>query len=515
MDRRRIREGGERALCYREAEEESRVSEGFCGFNRSREIWLGDLRGCDNLLQGLDLVIFILRGGEATRDEEDRETFGTRSGFGLMVIFRSGLRFLGWKRGDRGGSGRKGPVLLITYSWMTRSFQTFTILFPTQGLIKDTSRSEQVLIAAFGRVVFYFAWTRDSFTIRFYYLYALFAWHDAYWYEDIRKVFQARGWYLASLSSVILVSLDKNMERSQFGQVTMVTVMGVGSALNDMGLMRWSQGANEEDFFLSHDWVKRLMCLSGSVHFVFIFLIFWVMFTNAVLLGCFGLYGSQIWYAWVLKGCLLICSLLGGWNAWNKFVDFGVWICFKSLQRRDQNFLLMQFDVHGREIKELVHMCFVGFGMWLGTEQNALAARTRGLRLVSLNQLQRVSLERLKVLVLGTYSSVIVIGSGASTDLYMSYVKRVIYLFGFFIIVYMFGFSIMVFIGPNLKGEVELDIMYRLGMEQGSIFFILKLFTMTVNLGVRWIIASWWLGFQGIIKPNFAKLLGVFIYNFK
>ena len=57
--------------------------------------------------------------------------------------------------------------------------------------------------------------------------------------------------------------------------------------------------------------------------------------------------------------------------------------------------------------------------------------------------------------------------------------------------------------------------MYILGMEQGSFFFILKLFTMTVNLGVRWIIAFWWLGFQGIIKPNFAKLLGVFIYNFK
>ena len=47
-----------------------------------------------------------------------------------------------------------------------------------------------------------------------------------------------------------MVLLDKNMGRSQFGQVTMVTVMGVGSALNDMGLMRWSQGANEEDFFL-------------------------------------------------------------------------------------------------------------------------------------------------------------------------------------------------------------------------------------------------------------------------
>ncbi|CAF1705236.1 unnamed protein product [Brassica napus] len=202
MDRRRIREGGERALCYREAEEESRVSEGFCGFNRSREIWLGDLRGCDNLLQGLDLVIFTLRGGEATRDEEDRETFGTRSGFGLMVIFRSGLRFLGWKRGDRGGSGRKGPVLLITYSWMTRSFQTFTILFPTQGLIKDTSRSEQCSTLLGHEIAL-----QSGFTI-----------------------------YMHCLLGMMLI--DKNMERSQFGQVTMVTVMGVGSALNDMGLMR-------------------------------------------------------------------------------------------------------------------------------------------------------------------------------------------------------------------------------------------------------------------------------------
>ncbi|XP_013638319.1 PREDICTED: uncharacterized protein LOC106343604 isoform X2 [Brassica oleracea var. oleracea] len=137
-DRRRIQEGGERALCYREDEEESRVSEGFCGFNRSREIWLGDLRGCDNLLEGLELVTFNLLRGEATRDEEDRETFGSRSGFGLMVIIRRCLRFLGWKRGDRGGSGRKGHLLLITYSWMTRALQTFTILFS-----KDTSRREQ------------------------------------------------------------------------------------------------------------------------------------------------------------------------------------------------------------------------------------------------------------------------------------------------------------------------------------------------------------------------------------
>ncbi|KAF2558956.1 hypothetical protein F2Q68_00013089 [Brassica cretica] len=184
-----------------EDEEESWVSEGSCGFNRSREICLGDLRGCDNLF--LELVIFNLRRGEATRDEEDRETFGSRSGFGLMVIIRRGLRFLGWKRRDRGGSGKKGHVLLITYSWMTRALQTFTILFPAQGLLKDTSRREQCSIL---------------------------------------------------LGHEIALESDKNMGRSQFGQVTMVTVMGVGSVLNDMRLMRWSQGANEEDFFLYHDW---------------------------------------------------------------------------------------------------------------------------------------------------------------------------------------------------------------------------------------------------------------------
>ncbi|KAF3560183.1 hypothetical protein F2Q69_00017035 [Brassica cretica] len=60
-----------------------------------------------------------------------------------MVIIRRGLRFLGWKRGDRGGSGRKGHVLLITYSWMTRALQTFTILFPAQGLLKDTSEESR------------------------------------------------------------------------------------------------------------------------------------------------------------------------------------------------------------------------------------------------------------------------------------------------------------------------------------------------------------------------------------
>nr|VDD41922.1 unnamed protein product [Brassica oleracea] len=196
-DRRRIQEGGERALCYREDEEESRVSEGFCGFNRSREIWLGDLRGCDNLLEGLELVTFNLLRGEATRDEEDRETFGSRSGFGLMVIIRRCLRFLGWKREDRGGSGRKGHLLLITYSWMTRALQTFTILFS-----KDTSRREQCSILLGHEIAL-----ESGFTI-----------------------------YMHCFLGMILI--DKNMGRSQFGQVTMVTVMGVGSALNDMGLMR-------------------------------------------------------------------------------------------------------------------------------------------------------------------------------------------------------------------------------------------------------------------------------------
>ncbi|XP_013638318.1 PREDICTED: uncharacterized protein LOC106343604 isoform X1 [Brassica oleracea var. oleracea] len=185
-DRRRIQEGGERALCYREDEEESRVSEGFCGFNRSREIWLGDLRGCDNLLEGLELVTFNLLRGEATRDEEDRETFGSRSGFGLMVIIRRCLRFLGWKRGDRGGSGRKGHLLLITYSWMTRALQTFTILFS-----KDTSRREQV-------------WWSNSFTWMFWTLWEPRPkkWcHMVFWYLDAAQDRVVRSRRKVSISS--------------------------------------------------------------------------------------------------------------------------------------------------------------------------------------------------------------------------------------------------------------------------------------------------------------------------
>lgn len=36
-----------------------------------------------------------------------------------------------------------------------------------------------------------------------------------------------------------------------------------------------------------------------------------------------------------------LMSLIGGWNEWNKFDDFGVWIWFKLLQRKNLNFLLM------------------------------------------------------------------------------------------------------------------------------------------------------------------------------
>uniref|UniRef100_A0A0D3E1J9 Uncharacterized protein n=1 Tax=Brassica oleracea var. oleracea TaxID=109376 RepID=A0A0D3E1J9_BRAOL len=95
-------------------------------------------------------------------------------------------------------------------------------------------------------------------------------------------------------------------------------------------------------FFLYHDWVKRLMCLSGSVHFVLTFLILWIMITDAVLLGCFGLYGSQdrkngvTWY-------------------------FGTW-------------------------------------MGLRIESYAHAAKCQSLQLVSLNQLQTRGLELVKVL---------------------------------------------------------------------------------------------------------------------
>lgn len=151
-------------------------------------------------------------------------------------------------------------------------------------------------------------------------------------------------------------------------------------------------------------------------------------------------------------------------------------------------------------------MWFVGLRMWLGIEQKALAAWNRGLRLVSLNQLRNVSLERFQVFTLGAYGSALVFGSGASRDLYMLYVQRMVYISRFFT---------MVFIGFSLKGELVLDITYTFGMEQGSYFFIWKLFTMTLISEFGGFFASWWLVFKGLIKSDFAKLSGVLFIFFK
>ncbi|KAF3583492.1 hypothetical protein F2Q69_00028406 [Brassica cretica] len=87
------------------------------------------------------------------------------------------------------------------------------------------------------------------------------------------------------------------------------------------------------------------------------------------------------------KGYFLSCGLHGAWNVWNKFVGFGFWIWSILLKRCDLNsrvsildaVLFMQFDVLGRQVKDLVLVWFCGFGMWLTTEQNVLVAWTRGL----------------------------------------------------------------------------------------------------------------------------------------
>ncbi|WZZ79232.1 hypothetical protein YC2023_099804 [Brassica napus] len=167
-------------------------------------------------------------------------------------------------------------------------------------------------------------------------------------------------------------SLDKNMERSQFGQVTMVTVMGVGSALNDMGLMRWSQGANEEDFFLSHDWVKRIMCLSGS--------------------GNKGVGTYVVWWFW---------------------------------------------DV-ARDRAERFHC----------TDSRPVAGLFKPVAESFFREAQSAGFGNIRF----------------SHCYWFRSFHRLIY---------------VVREAYDLSGEVELDIMYILGMEQGSIFFILKLFTMT------------------------------------
>ena len=139
----------------------------------------------------------------------------------------------------------------------------------------------------------------------------------------------------------------------------------------------------------------------------------------------------------------------------------------------------MHVDDHGSDLEllseELVSMWFVGVGLEFATEQNVLVGWTRGLWLVSLNQLQFVSLERLRSFNLGTYVSVTVYVSGVYTDLFLFYLKNITYIAAFFI---------MVFLGSNLKDKVELKIIYILGWGQDYIIiFILKVFTMTVIFG--------------------------------
>lgn len=188
---------------------------------------------------------------------------------------------------------------------------------------------------------------------------------------------------------------------------------------------------------------------------------------------------SFIWFVWVSKGFLLSCSLLGDWNGWNKIIGFGSWIGLRLLERSDLCLLFMHVDDHGSDLEllseELVSMWFVGVGLEFATEQNVLVGWTRGLWLVSLNQLQFVSLERLRSFNLGTYVSVTVYVSGVYTDLFLFYLKNITYIAAFFI---------MVFLGSNLKDKVELKIIYILGWGQDYIIiFILKVFTMTVIFG--------------------------------
>lgn len=188
---------------------------------------------------------------------------------------------------------------------------------------------------------------------------------------------------------------------------------------------------------------------------------------------------SFIWFVWVSKGFLLSCSLLGDWNEWNKIIGSGSWIGLSLLERSVLCLLFMQFDDHGNDLEllseELVSMWSVGVGLEFATEWTFLVGWTRGLWLVSLNQLQFVSLERLRSFNMGKYGSVALYVSGVYTDLFLFYVKNMYYIV---------AFAIMVFLGSNLQDKVELKIIYIL--EEGQdyiIIFILKVFTMTVIFG--------------------------------
>lgn len=154
---------------------------------------------------------------------------------------------------------------------------------------------------------------------------------------------------------------------------------------------------------------------------------------------------SFIWFVWVSKGFLLSCSLLGDWNEWNKIIGSGSWIGLSLLERSVLCLLFMQFDDHGNDLEllseELVSMWSVGVGLEFATEWTFLVGWTRGLWLVSLNQLQFVSLERLRSFNMGKYGSVALYVSGVYTDLFLFYVKNMYYIV---------AFAIMVFLGSNL-----------------------------------------------------------------
>ena len=75
-------------------------------------------------------------------------------------------------------------------------------------------------------------------------------------------------------------------------------------------------------------------------------------------------------------------------------------------------------------------------------------------------------------------------------------------------------FCIMAFTGLKLYGEVELATMSILGVGQRLIIFFLKASAMMGILKVWWLIVLWWWRFQGIIKPKLASSWE-FIYIFK
>lgn len=221
---------------------------------------------------------------------------------------------------------------------------------------------------------------------------------------------------------------------------------------------------------------------------------------------------SFIWYVWVLNGHLLKCGLFGLWNVWNNIFGIGFWIWFILLSVCDHNrrvgileaVLFMLVIVLKRQINDLALVCFVGFGKWLTTEHNVLVVSTRDLWLVSLNQSQMVYLVKIRVVTLEIKELIFGIDIEDDLEMYTDY-SSLLYVKNKS---HMFVFSIMVFIGFKLDDEVDLEIMYIIGIGTGRTIIILKPFFCdgwSESLVFYGVMVFWWLGFQGIIKPNFAN----------